>query len=58
MNFGGGMDHEMSHGAAFSAAIDNSLDNGLGGFGDGESREKAKVSYICGGKILTFQTKI
>ena len=44
---GGGMDHEMSYGAALSAGIDNALEAGMG---DGESREKAKVMYICGGK--------
>jgi hypothetical protein len=53
MNYGGGMDHEMSHGGALSAGIDNSLDHGLGALGDGDSREKAKVTYICGGNRLT-----
>ncbi len=53
MNYGGGMDYEMSHGAAASAGIDNALLEagfGGGGMGDGESREKAKVLYVCGGK--------
>lgn len=52
MNFGGG-DHEMSYGAMASAGIDNALDAGLGGQGDGESRDKAKVIYTCGGKKWT-----
>jgi hypothetical protein len=50
MNFGGGGDHEMSYGAMASAGIDNALEAGLGGQGDGESRDKAKVIYTCGGK--------
>jgi len=52
MNFGGG-DHEMSYGAMASAGIDNALEAGLGGQGDGESRDKAKVIYTCGGKNST-----
>jgi hypothetical protein len=47
MNFGGGGDHEMSYGAMASAGIDNALEAGQG---DGESRDKAKVIYTCGGK--------
>jgi hypothetical protein len=50
MNFGGGGDHEMSYGAMASAGIDNALEAGQG---DGESREKAKVIYTCGGKDFT-----
>ena len=47
MNFGGGGDHERSYGAMASAGIDNALEAGQG---DGESRDKAKVIYTCGGK--------
>jgi hypothetical protein len=50
MNFGGGGDHEMSYGAMASAGIDNALEAGQG---DGESRDKAKVIYTCGGKGQT-----
>ena len=52
MNYGGG-DHEMSYGGMASAGIDNALEAGLGGQGDGESRDKAKVIYTCGGKYWT-----
>jgi hypothetical protein len=50
MNFGGGGDHEMSYGAMASAGIDNALEAGQA---DGESRDKAKVIYTCGGKDFT-----
>ncbi len=58
MNYGGGLDHEMSYGGGAAVSLDTSLDNAIGGMLDGESREKAKVVYICGGKKIILRLKI
>ena len=53
MNYG---DNELSFSGMASAGIDQALEGGLGPMGDGESRDKAKVIYICGGKFSSNST--